>query len=47
MVIVDSPGIGHSEQVCNIVLEFLPQAFAFLYVINSPNAGGMQDDRVS
>ena len=47
MVIVDSPGIGDSEQVCNIALEFLPQAFAFIYVINSPNAGGVQEDRVS
>ncbi|KAM7448138.1 hypothetical protein ABFA07_003866 [Porites harrisoni] len=46
VVIVDSPGIGDSEQVCNIALEFLPQAFAFIYVINSPNAGGMQDDRL-
>ena len=47
MVIVDSPGIGDSEKVCNIALEFLPKAFAFIYVINSTNAGGTQDDRVS
>ena len=47
VVIVDSPGIGDSEKVCNIVLEYLQQAFAFIYVINSPNAGGTQDDRVS
>ena len=47
MVIVDSPGIGDSEQVCNIALKYLTQAFAFIYVINSPNAGGIQDDRVS
>ena len=47
MVIVDSPGIGDSKQVYDIALEYLPQAMAFIYVINSPNAGGMQDDRVS
>ena len=25
----------------------MPQAFAFIYVINTPNAGGVQEDRVS
>ena len=47
MVIVDSPGIGDSEKGCNNALEYLPQGFAFIYLINSPNAGGTQDDRVS
>ena len=47
VVIVDSPSIGDSGQVSKIALEYLPQALAFIYVINSPNAGGMQDDRVS
>ena len=47
MVVVDSPGIGDLKQVYNIALEYLPQALAFIYVINSPNAGGVQDDRVS
>ena len=47
MVIVDSPGIGDSEHVSKIVLEYMPQACAFVYVINSPNAGGLQEDRVS
>ena len=46
-MIVDSPGIGDSEQVSKITLEYLSQACAFIYVINSPNAGGLQDDRVS
>ena len=30
-----------------IVKQYLPQAFAFIYVINSANAGGVQKDRVS
>ena len=30
-----------------IVTEYLPRAFAFIYTINSPNAGGVQKDRVS
>ena len=46
-MIVDSPGVCDSEQVSKIVLQYLPQAYAFIYVINSPNAGGIQEDRVS
>mgnify|MGYP000382761859 FL=1 len=30
-----------------IVTEYLPRAFAFIYTINSSNAGGVQRDRVS
>ena len=47
MVIVNSPSIGDSEQVSEIALEYLSQALAFIYVINSPNAGGVQDESVS
>ena len=31
----------------NIVVQYLPNAFAFIYVINSTMAGGVQKDRVS
>ena len=47
MVIIDSPGVGESDIMDEIVTHYLPQAFAFLYVINSANAGGVQKDRVS
>ena len=47
MVIVDSPGICDSEQTNKIALDYLPQAYAFIYVLNSSNAGGLQEDRVS
>lgn len=30
-----------------MVASYLPKAFAFIYVINSYNAGGVQKDRVS
>ena len=30
-----------------MVIQYLPKAFAFVYVINSANAGGIQKDRVS
>ena len=45
-MIVDSPGIGESTIMDDIVMEYLPEAFAFIYVINSENAGGIQPDRV-
>ena len=46
-MIVDSPGIGESDEMDEIVEQYLPKAFAFIYVINSTNAGGIQKDRVS
>ena len=30
-----------------MVIQYLPEAFAFIYVIDSANAGGIQRDRVS
>ncbi|CAH3120319.1 unnamed protein product, partial [Pocillopora meandrina] len=45
VVIVDSPGVGESDIMDEIVLNYLPNAFAFIYVINSSNAGGVQTDR--
>ena len=46
-MIVDSPGIGDSKRVSEITLRYLRRAYAFIYVINSTNAGGVQEDRVS
>ena len=46
IVIVDSPGIGESREMTDMVKEYLSSAFAFIYVINSSNAGGLQPDRV-
>ena len=47
VVIVDSPGIGESELMDEEVVKYLPEAFAFIYVIKTDNAGGVQKDRVS
>ena len=47
VVIVDSPGIGESDIMDDIVVNYLPNAFAFIYVINSSLAGGVQKDRLS
>ena len=46
IIIVDSPGVGESCIMDDMVKEYLPEAFAFIYVINIPNAGGIQRDRV-
>ncbi|KAK3108483.1 hypothetical protein FSP39_008913 [Pinctada imbricata] len=46
-MIVDTPGIGESTQMTDKLLQYLPKAVAFIYVINSANAGGVQSDRVS
>ena len=45
-MIVDSPGVGESDVMSEFVLNYLPRAFCFMYVINSDNAGGIQEDRV-
>ncbi|XP_066280824.1 uncharacterized protein [Branchiostoma lanceolatum] len=44
--IVDGPGIGENETMDSVLLDYLPSAFAFIYVIKSDNAGGVQKDRL-
>ena len=46
-MIIDSPGVGESDEMDEMVIEYLPEAFAFLYVIDCTHAGGVQKDRVS
>ncbi|KAL9963746.1 hypothetical protein ACROYT_G027280 [Oculina patagonica] len=46
IMIVDSPGLGESDVMNEFVLSYLPQAFCFIYVIKSNNAGGIQEDRL-
>jgi hypothetical protein len=46
VTIVDTPGVGESEEISKRLFEYLPNAVAFIYVINSANAGGIQEDRV-
>lgn len=45
-IIIDTPGIGTSPELTNRLLDFLPNAIAFIYIINSSNAGGLQGDRL-
>lgn len=48
VVIVDTPGIGDTDQneVANKMMDYLPNALAFVFVINVAAAGGIQKDRV-
>lgn len=47
-MIVDTPGFGDQEQqgVAEKMMSYLPNALAFIFVLNVSNAGGIQDDRV-
>lgn len=45
-ILVDTPGIGGSDEVSRKLMEYLPNAVSFIFVINAGNAGGMQNDRV-
>lgn len=47
-MIVDTPGCGdlEREKVADMMMSYLPNALAFIFVVNVSNAGGIQDDRV-
>lgn len=47
MILVYRPGIGGSGNVTDKLIEYLPNALLFIFVINTGSAGGMQNDRVS
>ena len=47
IVIIDSPGVGESDEMDEMVIQYLPEAFAFIYVANSSIAGGVKKDIVS
>lgn len=46
VIFVDTPGIGENDTLTNILLDFLPHAVSFVFIINARNAGGVQEDRV-
>lgn len=45
-ILVDTPGIGGSGDVTPKLMEYLPNAVSFIFVINIDSAGGMQSDRL-
>ena len=44
--IVDSPGFSENEQLNNVLKDYFKQALAFIYIIQTSNAGGVQEDGV-
>lgn len=46
--IVDTPGIGdmRQDEYAQIMMKYLPNALAFVFVIDVANCGGFQHDRV-
>lgn len=45
-LLVDTPGIGGSGDVTQKLIDYLPNALTFIFVINVASAGGMQKDRL-
>ena len=43
-MIVDTPGLGESDVMDEVLMNYLPNAFAFIYVIDLTRAGGLQQD---
>ena len=48
MIIVDTPGIGDKDQEeeARMMLDYIQNALAIVFVLNVANAGGIQQDRV-
>ena len=46
-MIVDSPGVGESKELDDVVYEYLPKVFAFIFVLSAANSDGIQKDTVS
>lgn len=46
-ILVDTPGIGGSGTFKERLMEYLPNAVCFIFVIDVLKGGGLQDDRVN
>lgn len=46
VILVDTPGLGDNEEMVDILLKYLPNAVAFIYVINTANAGGIENNKI-
>ena len=46
-MIVDSPGIGDSDELDDVVYQYVPKVFASIYVISLANSHGIHKDTVS
>ena len=46
-MIVDTPGLGESQDLDDIVYQYLPQVFAFIFVLTAANSDGINNNTVS
>ncbi|XP_062610417.1 dynamin-like protein 1 [Saccostrea cucullata] len=46
ITLVDTPGVGDSDELNEILDEYLPYAVAFVFVVNPVSGGGIQEDRI-
>lgn len=46
ITITDTPGVGESDELTELVKKYIPEAFGFIYVINTPNAGGINPEEL-
>ncbi|CAG2208605.1 unnamed protein product [Mytilus edulis] len=46
VIIVDTPGIGEDKNLEQILLDFLPHAVSFVFVVNANDAGGIHEDKL-
>ncbi|XP_045191365.2 uncharacterized protein LOC123548286 isoform X2 [Mercenaria mercenaria] len=46
VTIVDTPGVGENREMTEKLVQYLPKAVAFIYIVNSANAGGIQEDTI-
>lgn len=46
VIMVDTPGIGETKDLDEILMDFLPHAVSFIFIINAGNAGGINEDRI-
>ena len=47
ITIVDTPGVNPDDiELTQRMFDYLPKALAFIIILNTTNAGGVQSDRV-
>ena len=39
---MDSPGLGESDKMDEVLMNYLPNAFAYIYILDVARAGGVQ-----
>ncbi|XP_061189610.1 uncharacterized protein LOC133197541 isoform X2 [Saccostrea echinata] len=45
-ILVDTPGVGGTRRLEELMLRYLQNAVAFVFLVNASNAGGLQDDKL-